>query len=219
MQHKKHQGHHARKRFGQNFLQDQYIIHRIVDAIAPDSAHTMVEIGPGLGALTEPACASIDKLHVVELDRDLIERLEHHPTLQHKLIIHPGDALKFDFSTLIEPDKKMKIFGNLPYNISTPLMFHLFDYAKHISSMHFMLQKEVVLRLSAAPNHKNYGRLSVMTQYFCQVVPILEVPPSAFVPPPKVDSGVVCLIPHQEHPYPCASLLHLQRITTAAFHM
>ncbi|MGL4714086.1 MAG: 16S rRNA (adenine(1518)-N(6)/adenine(1519)-N(6))-dimethyltransferase RsmA, partial [Shewanella sp.] len=171
MSNKVHLGHTARKRFGQNFLTDGNVIDRIVGAIAPDNHHVMVEIGPGLGALTEPVADAVDNLTVVELDRDLVERLHQHPVLKNKLTIHQGDALQFDFGQLSVPGKKMKVFGNLPYNISTPLMFHLFEFAEQIETMHFMLQKEVVLRLSASPGCKAYGRLTVMAQYFCQVVP------------------------------------------------
>ncbi|GLS82384.1 16S rRNA (adenine(1518)-N(6)/adenine(1519)-N(6))-dimethyltransferase RsmA [Paraferrimonas haliotis] len=219
MSNKVHLGHQARKRFGQNFLNDDAIIGRIVAAISPDNDHTMVEIGPGLGAITEPVAERIDRLNVVELDKDLVERLQSHPFLSSKLAIHQGDALKFDFSQLIEPGKTMKVFGNLPYNISTPLMFHLFEYAEHIANMHFMLQKEVVLRLSAAPGNKAYGRLSVMAQYHCQVIPVLEVPPGCFVPPPKVDSAVVRLVPHQTNPHPCDNLAKLHHVVSTAFNM
>lgn len=219
MSNKVHLGHTARKRFGQNFLTDDNIINRIVGAIAPDNDHVMVEIGPGLAALTEPVAESIDKLTVVELDRDLVERLQHHPILKDKLEIHQGDALQFDFRKLLQADKKMKVFGNLPYNISTPLMFHLFEYAKYIASMHFMLQKEVVLRLSANPGTKAYGRLTVMAQYYCQVIPVLEVPPESFTPPPKVDSAVVRLLPYEQPPFPCDDIKHLQHVTSTAFNM
>ena len=215
---KTHQGHQARKRFGQNFLNNDYIIEQIVEAIAPSDEHTVVEIGPGLGALTEPVAERLNKLHVVELDLDLVERLQEHPTIKDKLDIHQGDALKFDFS-IFKSSRKMKVFGNLPYNISTPLMFHLFDYIDDIASMYFMLQKEVVLRLASGPNHKNYGRLSVMAQYYCQVVPVIEVPPDSFIPAPKVDSAVVCLIPHQTNPHPCDDIKTLQQVTKTAFHM
>ena len=185
MSNKVHLGHTARKRFGQNFLTDENIISRIVGAISPDNDHVMVEIGPGLAALTEPVAEAIDNLTVVELDRDLVERLQVHPVLKDKLTIYQGDALQFDFGQLKQDGKKMKVFGNLPYNISTPLMFHLFEFAEQIETMHFMLQKEVVLRLSASPGTKAYGRLTVMAQYYCQVVPVLEVPPGCFTPPPK----------------------------------
>lgn len=219
MSNKTHLGHTARKRFGQNFLTDTNIINRIVGAIAPTNDNIMVEIGPGLAALTEPVAQSIDNLTVVELDRDLVERLQQHPVLKDKLTIYQGDALKFDFSQLCQPHKKLKIFGNLPYNISTPLMFHLFEFAQYIENMHFMLQKEVVLRLSASPGTKAFGRLSVMAQYFCQIIPVLEVPPGCFTPPPKVDSAVVRLVPYQEKPYPCENLDILRRLCADAFSM
>ncbi len=219
MSSKVHLGHTARKRFGQNFLTDNNVINRIVGAIAPDNDHVMVEIGPGLGALTEPVASSIDNLTVVELDRDLVDRLQHHPVLKDKLTIHQGDALQFDFSQLVVPGKKLKVFGNLPYNISTPLMFHLFEFAELIETMHFMLQKEVVLRLSASPGTKAYGRLTVMAQYFCQVVPVLEVPPHSFAPPPKVDSAVVRLLPYAEKPFPCKDVNVLRQLCTTAFNM
>ncbi|MBB1268676.1 16S rRNA (adenine(1518)-N(6)/adenine(1519)-N(6))-dimethyltransferase RsmA [Shewanella sp. SR44-3] len=219
MSNKVHLGHTARKRFGQNFLTDDSIISRIVGAIAPDNDHVMVEIGPGLGAITEPVAMSIDKLSVVELDRDLVERLQNHPTLKDKLDIHQGDALQFDFSTLQQAGKKMKVFGNLPYNISTPLMFHLFEFAEIIETMHFMLQKEVVLRLSASPGCKAYGRLTVMAQYYCQVVPVLEVPPHSFTPAPKVDSAVVRLLPYANKPWPCKDVSVLRNVCTTAFNM
>ncbi|MFB2735112.1 16S rRNA (adenine(1518)-N(6)/adenine(1519)-N(6))-dimethyltransferase RsmA [Shewanella mangrovisoli] len=219
MSSKVHLGHTARKRFGQNFLTDDNVINRIVGAIAPDNDHVMVEIGPGLGALTEPVATAIDNLTVVELDRDLVERLQNHPVLKDKLTIHQGDALQFDFNQLVVPGKKLKVFGNLPYNISTPLMFHLFEFAEQIETMHFMLQKEVVLRLSASPGNKAYGRLTVMAQYFCQVVPVLEVPPHSFAPPPKVDSAVVRLLPYAEKPFPCKDVNVLRQLCTTAFNM
>lgn len=219
MSNKVHLGHTARKRFGQNFLTDDSIISRIVGAISPDNDHVMVEIGPGLGAITEPVAMSIDKLSVVELDRDLVKRLQNHPTLKDKLDIHQGDALQFDFSTLQQAGKKMKVFGNLPYNISTPLMFHLFEFAEIIETMHFMLQKEVVLRLSASPGCKAYGRLTVMAQYYCQVVPVLEVPPHSFTPAPKVDSAVVRLLPYANKPWPCKDVTVLRHLCTTAFNM
>lgn len=219
MSSKVHLGHTARKRFGQNFLTDDNVINRIVGAIAPDNDHVMVEIGPGLGALTEPVATAIDNLTVVELDRDLVERLQNHPVLKDKLTIHQGDALQFDFSQLVVSGKKLKVFGNLPYNISTPLMFHLFEFAEQIETMHFMLQKEVVLRLSASPGNKAYGRLTVMAQYFCQVVPVLEVPPHSFAPPPKVDSAVVRLLPYAEKPFLCKDVNVLRQLCTTAFNM
>ena len=222
MNSKKHLGHTARKRFGQNFLHDNHVIQNIVAAIYPQKGQFLVEIGPGLGALTEPVGEQVEHLTVVELDRDLAERLRHHPFLHQKLTVIETDAMQFGFGALYadqtaEPKRKLRVFGNLPYNISTPLMFHLFKYHDVIQDMHFMLQKEVVKRLCAAPNSKAYGRLTIMAQYFCQVMPVLEVPPSAFKPAPKVDSAVVRLIPHQTLPHPVKDLYWLNRVCSQAF--
>ena len=195
---KVHMGHTARKRFGQNFLHDRYVIDQIVAAINPQPGQNLVEIGPGLAALTEPVASQMDKMTVVELDRDLAARLREHPTLKEKL-------------TVIEA------FGNLPYNISTPLIFHLCEFADRVEDMHFMLQKEVVLRLAAGPGSKAYGRLSVMTQYYCQVVPVLEVGPGAFKPAPKVDSAVVRLIPHKNPTIVAKDIRCLNRVCTEGF--
>ena len=212
-----HLGHKARKRFGQNFLNDPYVIDGIVSAINPKPGQNLVEIGPGLGAITEPVGKEVDKFTVIELDRDLAERLRNHPDLGDKLTIHEGDAMRFDFTQLVKPNNKLRIFGNLPYNISTPLMFHLFEFHKDIQDMHFMLQKEVVNRLAAGPGTKAYGRLTVMAQYFCKVMPVLEVPPSAFVPPPKVDSAVVRLTPYEDLPHPVTDLKWLDRVCREGF--
>ncbi|WNJ78851.1 16S rRNA (adenine(1518)-N(6)/adenine(1519)-N(6))-dimethyltransferase RsmA [Cedecea neteri] len=213
-----HQGHLARKRFGQNFLNDQFVIDSIVSAINPQPGQAMVEIGPGLGALTEPVGERMDKLTVIELDRDLAARLQTHPFLAPKLTIYQQDAMTMDFGDLSQKiGQPLRVFGNLPYNISTPLMFHLFSYTDAIADMHFMLQKEVVNRLVAGPNSKAYGRLSVMAQYYCNVIPVLEVPPTAFTPAPKVDSAVVRLVPHATLPHPVKDLRVLSRITTEAF--
>lgn len=217
MSNKTHLGHTARKRFGQNFLHDAFVIDQIVAAISPQSGQNLVEIGPGLGALTEPVCELVDKLTVVELDRDLAARLRTHPFIASKLNIVEQDALKFDFSTLLGDEQPLRVFGNLPYNISTPLMFHLFGFATQVQDMHFMLQKEVVDRLSAAPGTKSYGRLSVMAQYYCRVTPVLQVPPGAFKPPPKVDSAVVRLAPYQRPPIAVNNVATLANITAAAF--
>lgn len=218
MNNRVHQGHFARKRFGQNFLNDSYIIDSIVAAIHPQRGEAMVEIGPGLGALTEPVGERLDALTVIELDRDLAARLQTHPFLGPKLTIFQQDAMTFDFAQLsAERGQPLRVFGNLPYNISTPLMFHLFSYTSAIKDMHFMLQKEVVNRLVAGPDSKAYGRLSVMAQYYCQVIPVLEVPPESFTPAPKVDSAVVRLVPHAVQPHPVADVRVLSRITTEAF--
>jgi 16S rRNA (adenine1518-N6/adenine1519-N6)-dimethyltransferase len=218
---KTHLGHTARKRFGQNFLHDDYVIGKIVSAINPQSGQNLVEIGPGLGALTDPVCDEVDALTVVELDRDLAKRLRHHPFNGSKLNVIEQDAMTLDFTALLksmpEPETKLRVFGNLPYNISTPLMFHLFDHAASIEDMHFMLQKEVVNRLAAGPGSKSYGRLSVMAQYYCHVIPVLNVPPGAFKPPPKVDSAVVRLVPHATAPVDVTSLNTLERVCAQAF--
>ncbi|QIM62651.1 16S rRNA (adenine(1518)-N(6)/adenine(1519)-N(6))-dimethyltransferase [Pasteurellaceae bacterium Orientalotternb1] len=218
---KKHLGHTARKRFGQNFLHDQNVIHNIVAAINPQKDQFLLEIGPGLGALTEPVADLVDQLTVVELDRDLAERLRHHPFLQHKLTIIEQDALRFNFREYFDSlelnGKGVRVFGNLPYNISTPLMFHLFKFHDLVQDMHFMLQKEVVKRLCAASNSKAYGRLTIMAQYYCQVMPVLEVPPTAFKPAPKVDSAVVRLVPYKTLPHPVKDVYWLNRVTTHAF--
>lgn len=213
-----HQGHLARKRFGQNFLHDSSIIHAIVSALHPEPNQAIVEIGPGMGALTELVAERNDKITVIELDRNLVARLASHSFLSSKLNIVQKDAMMVDFAALsVELGQSLRIFGNLPYNISTPLMFHLFNYTHAIHDMHFMLQKEVVNRLIARPNSKAYGRLSVMAQYYCRIIPVLEVPPSSFRPPPKVDSAVVRLLPHRMLPLTVCNLSQLDLVTRLAF--
>jgi len=183
--------HKAKKRFGQNFLVDEQIIADIVNLIRPEPGDNMVEIGPGLGALTRPLLKRLDCLHVVEIDRDIIARLKSdYP--QDKLVIHEGDALAFDFATLPAP---LRIVGNLPYNISSPLLFHFAAYADRVRDMHFMLQNEVVERMVAEPSTPEYGRLSVMLQYRFHMEKLLDVPPQSFRPAPKVDSAIVRLLP------------------------
>lgn len=216
----KHLGHTAKKRFGQNFLHDDYIIDKIVSAIRPEKGQNIIEIGPGLGALTEPVAELVDHFTVVELDRDLAKRLREHPFIRDKLTVVEQDALKFDFSSLRpEPNEtnKLRVFGNLPYNISTPLMFHLFSFCEHIHDMHFMLQHEVVNRICALSGDKVYGRLSVMAQYYCSATPVVMVPPTAFKPAPKVDSAVVRLVPHKTPIVSLQSVDSLQQVVTAAF--
>ena len=183
--------HKARKRFGQNFLVDEQIIADIISAIRPEPADNMVEIGPGLGALTRPLLKKLNYLHVVEIDRDIIARLENdYP--KDKLVIHAGDALKFDLAQLPAP---LRVVGNLPYNISSPLLFHFAAYADRITDMHFMLQNEVVERMVAEPSTPAYGRLSVMLQYRFYMEKLLDVPPQSFRPAPKVDSAIVRMVP------------------------
>ncbi|MFO7593284.1 MAG: 16S rRNA (adenine(1518)-N(6)/adenine(1519)-N(6))-dimethyltransferase RsmA [Pseudomonadota bacterium] len=210
--------HRPRKRFGQNFLHDPGVIRGIVAAIHPRSGQRVVEIGPGLGALTEPLLAELGEMDVVELDRDLVPRLQQHFSDKGELRIHNTDALKFDFCSL--PDDKseqLRVVGNLPYNISTPLIFHLLEQSHCIEDMHFMLQKEVVERLAASPGGGDYGRLSVMVQYHCRVEKLFSVPPGAFNPPPKVYSAIVRLTPYHELPHPANDEKVFARLVAQAF--
>ncbi len=211
-------GHQARKRFGQNFLSDEAVIDRIVSGINPRPGDRMVEIGPGLGALTEPLLESLDgKLNVVELDRDLVPVLRTKFFNYPDFAIHEADALKFDFNQLCDAEHPLRVVGNLPYNISTPLIFHLLDNIEHLQDMHFMLQKEVVERMAAMPGDSHYGRLGIMTQYYCRVQPLFIVGPEAFQPAPKVESAIVRLVPHKVLPYPVESINRLQTIVKTAF--
>ncbi|KAB8043959.1 16S rRNA (adenine(1518)-N(6)/adenine(1519)-N(6))-dimethyltransferase RsmA [Janthinobacterium aquaticum] len=187
--------HVARKRFGQNFLHDRFVLDDITASISPQAGDAMVEIGPGLGAMTEQLLRHLPHMHVVELDRDLIVRLKKAFDAA-KLTIHSGDALKFDFAQIPVPEgQKLRIVGNLPYNISSPLLFHLADFAPLVQDQHFMLQKEVVERMVAEPGTKAYGRLSVMLQWRYDMSLLFIVPPTAFDPPPKVESAIVRMIP------------------------
>jgi 16S rRNA (adenine1518-N6/adenine1519-N6)-dimethyltransferase len=190
--------HVARKRFGQNFLTDNNVLHNIIDAIAPHRGEVMVEIGPGLAAMTALLIKELDHMHVVELDRDLVARLEKsYP--RERLTVHAGDALKFDFGAIPVPQgQKLRVVGNLPYNISSPLLFHLAQFAPHIQDQHFMLQKEVVERMVAEPGSKTYGRLSVMLQWLYDMELMFVVPPTAFDPPPQVESAIVRMVPRAE---------------------
>jgi 16S rRNA (adenine1518-N6/adenine1519-N6)-dimethyltransferase len=192
----KHGKHVARKRFGQHFLADRLIIEAIVDAIAPQPGQAMVEIGPGLAALTQPLVERLGQLTVIELDRDLAVRLREHP----KLSVIESDVLKVDFNQLAQTGAtpKLRVVGNLPYNISTPILFHLLGYVNVIEDQHFMLQKEVIDRMVARPCTSDYGRLSVMLQWRYAMESVLFVPPSSFVPPPRVDSAVVRMVPHAQ---------------------
>ncbi|MXP67168.1 16S rRNA (adenine(1518)-N(6)/adenine(1519)-N(6))-dimethyltransferase RsmA [Pantoea sp. Aalb] len=214
-----YKGHHIRKSFGQNFLIDQDIIRKIVSAIAPQKSESLVEIGPGLGALTVPISEKLDSLlTVIELDRNLVTRLQNHYFLSYKLKIYQQDAINFDFGALEKKQgQPLRVFSNLPYNISTKLIFHLFKHLISIKDMHLMLQKEVSNRLIAKPSTKAYGRLSVMAQYYCQIIPILEVPARAFIPVPKVDSMLVRLVPLSLPAYPVKKLSLLSFITSKIF--
>jgi 16S rRNA (adenine1518-N6/adenine1519-N6)-dimethyltransferase len=208
-----------RKRFGQHFLQDQAIIARIVTALAPQKNEHLIEIGPGQGALTVPVLKQTQQLEVIEFDRDLIPELEYRAAFVKRagLIIHQADALDFDFASLKTDARLLRIFGNLPYNISTPLLFHLLDFAPIISDMLFMLQKEVAQRLAAAPGSKEYGRLSVMLQYHCAAKLLFGVPANAFYPPPQVQSSIVQLTPYRTLPYRAENYAHFAEIVKQAF--
>jgi 16S rRNA (adenine1518-N6/adenine1519-N6)-dimethyltransferase len=209
-------GHVPRKRFGQHFLHDQGILRRIVESIFVQPGERIVEIGPGEGALTLPLLRAAGKLTAIELDRDLIEPLREKARGVGELEVINADVLTVDFSTLAG-DAKLRIVGNLPYNISTPILFHCLEHAAHIADMHFMLQKEVVDRMAAAPGSKVYGRLSVMLQFRCSVEPLLHVPPGAFRPPPKVDSAVVRLVPRPVASLPNVDAKLLTEVVRAAF--
>ena len=206
--------HIPRKRFGQNFLTDQNVLSEIIRVIAPAAGDTMVEIGPGQGAMTALLLAHLSRLQVVELDRDLVAMLQKKFS-PDKLTIHSGDALQFDFGTLQPAQGKLRIVGNLPYNISSPLLFHLTQYAQQVEDQHFMLQKEVVQRMVAPPGGKDYGRLSVMLQWRYQMEMLFIVPPTAFDPPPKVDSAIVRMRPIAS-PLACEQA-RLEQVVTQAF--
>ncbi|MES2414425.1 MAG: 16S rRNA (adenine(1518)-N(6)/adenine(1519)-N(6))-dimethyltransferase RsmA [Pseudomonadota bacterium] len=187
--------HIPRKRFGQHFLTDRHIIESIVQAIAPQAGQAMVEIGPGLAALTQPLVERVGRLTVIELDRDLAKQLRAHGQLE----VIESDVLKVDFRALAaDAGRKLRVVGNLPYNISTPILFHLLDVADVVEDQHFMLQKEVIDRMVAGPSHGDYGRLSVMLQWRYAMENVLFVPPESFDPPPRVDSAIVRMVPHVE---------------------
>jgi 16S rRNA (adenine1518-N6/adenine1519-N6)-dimethyltransferase len=211
------QTHIPRKRFGQNFLRDQHVIDRIITVIHPKAGGFYLEIGPGLGALTQPLLKILGKLQVVELDRDIIPPLIESCKNLGSLTVHEADALKFDFHPCVPPGEKLHVIGNLPYNISTPILFHLFTQLDCISDMHFMLQKEVVDRMVAPPGNKQYGRLSVMVQYYCQVNSLFDVPPASFYPAPKVNSSIIRLVPYAEPPFPAKNKQFLDEIVREAF--
>ncbi len=187
--------HNCRKRFGQNFLLDNSVIEQIIHVINPKAKDHLIEIGPGLGAITKYLLPLISRLDAIELDRELIPKLIAKFNTEDNFAIHQGDILKFDLNSLIPPTSMVRVVGNLPYNISTPLLFYLLSYTNNIIDMHFMLQKEVALRLAANPGSKDYGRLSIMIQYHCKVNFLFEVKPTSFRPMPKVNSAFVRLTP------------------------
>ncbi len=208
--------HRPRKRFGQNFLKDSTVIDRILHAIAAQPEDNMLEIGPGHGALTLPLLKQLKQLTVIEIDRDLQAELSQLPEAGERLRIVGEDALKVDFSQFGE---HIRVVGNLPYNISTPLIMRLMNDIHHIKDMHFMLQKEVVQRMAASPGTKAYGRLTVMLQYFCEVDDLFDVPPSAFFPPPKVNSAIVRIRPHSVMPYDKVDIRQFSALVMQAFSM
>ncbi len=212
--------HRAKKRFGQNFLSDPGIIHRIIKSINPKPGQRIIEIGPGLGALTSHILKQAGEMDVIELDRDIVPKLQLNCGLEavknNQLRIHNVDVLQFDFAAL-NYSEPLRIIGNLPYNISTPIIFHLVEYSSIIKDMHFMLQKEVVMRLAAKPDTSNYSRLSVMAQYYFQIDALFLVPPESFQPIPKVDSAIVRLIPHAEKPIKIDDEKAFSKLITQAF--
>jgi 16S rRNA (adenine1518-N6/adenine1519-N6)-dimethyltransferase len=208
-------GFQPRKRFGQNFLRDASVVHRIVLAVAPGANDHLVEIGPGEGVMTAAFLPNCRRLDAVEIDRDLAGHLERRFAGEPRFTLHRADALRFDFRALAEGEK-LRVIGNLPYNISTPLMFHLLEQADSIRDMHFMLQKEVVDRLAAGPGDPDYGRLGIMAQYHCRAEKLFEVYPESFYPAPKVVSAIVRLVPHGVKPVEADAAL-LGRVVTTAF--
>ena len=209
--------HAPRKRFGQNFLRDEGIIEAIARAIAPDQAQHLVEIGPGEGAITQSLIASGCRFDAIELDRDLRTRLLASFSTYDNFTLHSADALKFDFASLQHSEQALRVIGNLPYNISTPLLFKLLDYGALIADMHFMLQLEVVERLAAEPGNKNWGRLGVMAQFQCEVEQLFEVPHESFFPPPKVQSAVIRLTPRQTPRWAQVDRESLAKVVSQAF--
>jgi 16S rRNA (adenine1518-N6/adenine1519-N6)-dimethyltransferase len=209
--------HRPRKRFGQNFLRDEGVISRIAGSIYAKANDHLVEIGPGQGALTESLISSGCQLDVIELDRDLVPGLLAAFSIHPRFKLHSADALKFDYAALTGAGEGLRVVGNLPYNISTPLIFKLLENATIIQDMHFMLQLEVVERLAASPGSKTWGRLGIMAQYQCQVEHLFDVPPEAFNPPPKVQSAIVRLTPWKDSPWPAYDEVQLRHIVQASF--
>lgn len=207
----------AKKRFGQNFLQDHNILRNMVAAIAPQATDHLLEIGPGRGALTDYLAPSCKTLDLVEIDRDLAALLKDRYAEHNHISLHEADILQFDLSTLTDKKKSLRVIGNLPYNISTPLLFRLMDFSELIVDMYFLLQKEVVDRITAKVNSKHYGRLGIMTQYYCQSIKLFDVPPTAFIPQPKVDSAYVQMIPRDPKALNAHNVSHLSDLVRTAF--
>jgi 16S rRNA (adenine1518-N6/adenine1519-N6)-dimethyltransferase len=209
----------AKKRLGQHFLHDPAVIRRLVEVIRPLPADAMVEIGGGPGALTIPLSAKVERLHVVEVDRELAAALPSRVAHPERLVVHEADALDFDFGALATGPSSLRVVGNLPYNISTPLLFHLATFAPLIKDLHVMLQREVVDRMTAVPGGKEYGRLTVMTSLWARTEACFDIGPGAFTPPPKVWSTVVRLVPHATPPFPVANREKFARLVAHLFSM
>ncbi len=209
--------HQARKRFGQNFLCDVSVVAEIIKLINPQNQDHLVEIGPGFGAITQELLSHCQQLDALEIDRDLTKHLQLEFSRHDNFILHNADALQVELNSLRLGQEKLRIVGNLPYNISTPLLFHLLKQIDCINDMHFMLQKEVVERIAATPGNKNYGRLSLMVQYHCAALALLDIPPSAFQPAPKVISSIIRLTPHAQLPFPADDFAIFSRVVHDAF--
>ena len=209
--------HRARRRFGQHFLHDPAVLARIVAAIDPRPGERLVEVGPGLGALTLPLLDRVGRLECIELDRDLIPPLIERARGRGELTVHAADVLAFDFVALAAEGAKLRLCGNLPYNISTPFLFHALAARAVVQDMHFMLQKEVVARLAAAPGSRVYGRLTVMVAAHCSAERLFDVGAGAFRPPPRVESAVVRLLPHERPPFALADPARFAAVVAAAF--
>lgn len=209
--------HRARKRFGQHFLHERAVIDRIIESIAPRAGERLMEIGPGLGAITLPLLDKTGTLDAIEIDRDAVRHLRETAPPHGSLKLHEGDVLEMDFSTLIAPGERVRLVGNLPYNISTPLLFHLITQRALFVDMHFMLQKEVVARMAARAHDDDYGRLSVMLAPWLSVEPLFDIGPGAFRPPPRVTSTFVRLVPHAVPPFTIDNHRSFANVVAAAF--
>jgi len=209
--------HRPRKRFGQHFLHDPVIIGKIVAAVDAAPGQHLVEIGPGLGAITAPLLERVGTLHVVEIDRDLASSLQASLAGRGTLVVHNVDALRFDFSSLAAPGERIRLVGNLPYNISTPLLFHLLEQRECIRDMHFMLQREVVRRMAADPGTRQYGRLTVMLAAYCRVDHLFDIGPGAFRPPPRVHSSIVRITPWSVPPFELGDPAAFSAVVNRAF--
>jgi 16S rRNA (adenine1518-N6/adenine1519-N6)-dimethyltransferase len=210
--------HQPRKRFGQNFLADPQVVQQIISTINPVAGELILEIGPGQAAISSPLAETGAELHLLEIDRDLAARLDARFASTGNVEVHTGDALKVDFSKIVD-GRQFRLVGNLPYNISTPLLFHVLQWRNLVTDMHFMLQQEVVKRMAASPGGKIWGRLSVMCQVYCEVTQLFNVPPEAFTPTPKVQSSFVRLVPHDKPPVLIRDMPAFERLVSQAFSM